>query len=55
MKIFDLGNGHTITIENGNRGLADDYRITFYEDGKPLGTSEYGNKEYIEDCYGIIF
>ena len=53
MRTFDLGNGHTITIENGNRGLEDDYRITFYEDGKPLGPSEYGTKDYIEYEYDI--
>ena len=53
MTKFDLGNSHTITIENGNRGLVDDYKITFYEDGKILGSPEYGTKDYIEYEYGI--
>lgn len=50
---FVLGNGHTIAVETANRGLKDDYKITFFEDGKQLGTSEYGNKDYIEYFYGV--
>jgi hypothetical protein len=52
MKTFYLGVGHTIIVEEGNRGYEDDYKITFYEDGRKL-TSEYGNKEYIKDYYGV--
>lgn len=53
MRKFDLGNGHTIAVETANRGLEDDYKITFFEDGKQLGPSEYGNKDYIEYFYGV--
>lgn len=52
MKTFYLGCGHTLTVEDGNRGYEDDYKITFYEDGRKL-TSEYGNKEYIKWYYGV--
>ena len=52
MKTFDLGNGHTITVENANRGREDDYKITFYEDGRKL-SDKYGNKEYIEWFYDV--
>lgn len=52
MKKFEIGNGHSITIEKANRGLNDDYRITYYEDGKKL-FEEYGNAEYINDEYEI--
>ena len=52
MKKYNLGNGHTITVENGNRGYEDDYKISFYEDGRLLSV-EYGNKEYIEWEYDI--
>lgn len=52
MKKFYLGNGHTITVEKANRGIEDDYKITFFEDSKKLG-DEYGNKEYIEWQYDV--
>lgn len=54
MKKFDLGNGHTITVETANRGGADDYKITFYEDGRKLMT-EYGNADYIRYEYEVEF
>ena len=52
MKTFELGNGHTITIEDANRGIIDDYKITFFEDGRKL-FEEFGNKDYIEWEYEI--
>ena len=52
VKKFDLGNGHKITVEKANRGIEDDYKIIFFEDGRKL-SDEYGNKEYIEWQYGI--
>lgn len=52
MKTFDLGNRHTITVEKANRGIGDDYKITFFEDGRKL-SDEYGNKEYIEFMYNV--
>lgn len=52
MKEFDLGNGHTIIIEKANRGIEDDYKITFFEDGRELG-EEYGNKKYIAFTYDV--
>ena len=52
MKTFELGNGHTITIEDANRGIADDYKITFFEDGRKL-FEEFGNKDYIQWEYEI--
>lgn len=51
-KIFELGNGHTIKVERANRGIKDDYKITFFEDGRKLD-EEYGTKEYIEYEYNI--
>ena len=54
MKKFNLGNGHEIVVEKANRGLADDYKITFYENGRNLMT-EYGNREYIEYEYEVKF
>lgn len=53
MRKFDLGNGYTITVEETNRGLADDYKIAVYENGRMLDV-EYGNKEYIEYQYEVI-
>lgn len=47
MKTFDLGNGHTITVEKANRGLEDDYKVTFFEDGKPFAP-EYYSKDCLE-------
>ena len=29
MKIFNLGNGHTLEVEKANRGIEDDYKVTF--------------------------
>ena len=52
MKNFELGNGHTITIEYANRGIVDDYKITFFEDGRKL-FEELSNKNYIERKYYI--
>jgi hypothetical protein len=46
------GNGHTIIVEKANRGYEDDYKVTFYEDGKRLG-DEYGNKDYIEYNFDV--
>ena len=39
MKIFNLGNGHTLEVQKANRGIEDDYKVTFKEDGKALFTS----------------
>lgn len=52
MKKFDLGNGHTITVEKANRGIEDDYKITFFEDNRYL-SYEYGDREYIEWMYDV--
>lgn len=54
MKKFDLGNGHTITVESANRGIPDDYKITFFEDNQKL-FNEYGNADYITEFYGVDF
>lgn len=54
MKKIDLGNGHTLVIETANRGLQDDYKITFLEDNKKL-FEEYGTQEYIEYEYEVKF
>ena len=50
--VFELENGHSITVEKANRGYEDDYKITFFEDGRKL-FEEYGNKDYIEYEYGV--
>ena len=52
MKTFNLGNGHTLTVEKANRGLEDDYKVTFFEDGMKLIT-EYYNRECLEWEYDI--
>lgn len=49
---YTLEHGHTVTIEEANRGIDDDYLISFYEDGRLL-FKEYGSAEYIEDQYDI--
>jgi hypothetical protein len=51
-KVFNLGNGHAIKVENANRGTEDDYKIIFFEDGRKLD-EEYGTREYIEYNYGV--
>ena len=52
MKTFYLGVGHTLAVEAGDRGYEDDYKVTFYEDGRKLNT-EYCDKEYIKWKYGV--
>ena len=52
MMKFELGNGHTITVEKANRGIEDDYKITFFEDGRKL-FEEYANKDCIEWEYDV--
>ena len=52
MKTFNLGNGHTLTVEKANRGFEDDYKVTFFEDGMKLIT-EYYNRECLEWEYDI--
>ncbi len=52
MKKFELGNGHEISIEKANRGLEDDYKIVYYEDGRKI-FEEYGNADYISYEYEI--
>ena len=52
MRKFELGNGQMITVEKANRGIEDDYKITFYEDGRKL-FDEHGNREYIEYQYEV--
>ena len=51
-KILKLADGHKIRIEEADRGFKDDYKVTFFEDGKKL-FSEYADKECIEYEYGI--
>lgn len=52
MKTFELGKYHSITVEKANRGIDNDYKITFFENGRIL-IVEYGNAEYIEFEYGV--
>lgn len=35
-KVFNLENGHAIKVENADREIENDYKITFFEDGKKL-------------------
>ena len=53
MKIFNLGNGHTLEVENANRGIEDNYKVTFKEDGKALSGCEYYSKDALEFEYDI--
>lgn len=53
MKTYELGNGHSLVVEKANRGIEDDYKVTFLENGKALFGSEYYNKESLEFDYGI--
>lgn len=52
MKNFDLGNGHTIIVEKANRGIEDDYKVTFFEGGRKL-SDEYATKDCIEWLYDV--
>lgn len=52
MREYKLSNGHSVKIEKANRGIADDYKIIFCEDGRKL-FEEYGNRDYIEWQYEI--
>ena len=49
---FELENGHSITVEKANRGIEDDYKVTFFEDGRKL-FEEYANKDCIEWEYDV--
>lgn len=54
MRKFDLGNGHTITVEDANRGYADDYKVMHYFDGRLYTpTPEYYTKDCLEWEYDI--
>ena len=53
MKIFNLGNGHTLEVEKANRGIEGDYKVTFKEDGKALFGCEYYSKDALEFEYDI--
>lgn len=52
MKTYELGNGHTVEIEKANRGIEDDYKVIFKEDGRKL-IEEYASKDAIEYMYDI--
>ena len=52
MMKFELGNGHSITVEKANRGIEDDYKVTFFEDGRKL-TEYYATKDCIEWGYDV--
>lgn len=54
MKRYNLGNGHEIIIEKGERGIKDDYKVTFFEDGKALFSPEYYNKDTLEYEFDIV-
>lgn len=54
MKEFIINAFAKIVVEPANRGIKDDYRISYFENGKYL-ISEYGNKDYIMEEYGVIF
>ena len=54
MKRYNLGNGHEITVEKGERGIADDYKVTFFEDGKALFSPEYYSKDALEYEFDIV-
>ena len=54
MKRYNLGNGHEITVENGERGIPDDYKVTYFEDGKALFSPEYYNKDALEFEFDIV-
>ena len=54
MKRYNLGNGHEITIEKGERGIKDDYKVTFFEDGKALFSPEYYSKDALEYEFDIV-
>lgn len=53
MKIFDFGNGHTVKAEKSNRGIINEYKITFFEDGKKCD-EEFWSKEDFEWEYDVI-
>lgn len=48
MKKWELGNGHSITVEKAENIGPNYYRIQFYEDNKPLGPAEYYSKDALE-------
>ena len=52
MMKFELGNGHSITVEKANRGIEDDYKVTFFEDGRKL-TEYYATKDCVEWEYDV--
>ena len=54
MKRYNLGNGHEITVENGERGIPDDYKVTYFEDGKPIFSPEYYSKNALEFEFDIV-
>lgn len=54
MRKYNLGNGHEIIVEKGERGIPDDYKVTFLEDGKALSAPEYYNKDALEFEFDII-
>ena len=54
MKEFTINAIAKIVVEPADRGIDDDYRISYFENGRYL-MSEYGNKDYIVEEYGVIF
>ena len=54
MKEFIINAIAKIVVELANRGIDDDYKISYFENGRYL-MSEYGNKDYIMEEYGVIF
>ena len=54
MRRYNLANGHEITVEKGERGITDDYKVTFFEDGKALSSPEYYNKDTLEYEFDIV-
>lgn len=41
MKEYRLENGATLLIENAGRGYADDYKVTYCENGRALWSDYY--------------
>lgn len=53
MRTYRLNDIHSITVEKANRGIKDDYKVTFYENGVQLGCPDYYNRDCLEWQYDI--
>lgn len=54
MREFIINAIAKIVVKPANRGIEDDYKISYFENDKYI-ISEYGNKDYIMEEYGVVF